>query len=38
MLPIRFRNVVIAFLGVCSMAAVAPGAEPTASLKKGRPT
>ena len=37
MLRIRFRNVVIAFLGVCSMAALALGAEPTASLKKGTP-
>ena len=34
---IRFRNLVIAFLGVCSMAALALGAEPTASLKKGTP-
>jgi hypothetical protein len=37
MLRIRFRNLVVAFLGVCSMAAMAPGAEPTASLKKGTP-
>jgi len=37
MLRIRFRNVVVAFLGVCSMAAMALGAEPTASLKKGTP-
>ena len=34
---IRFRNLVIAFLGVCSTAAMALGAEPTASLKKGTP-
>jgi len=37
MLRIRFRNLVIALLGVCSMAALAQGAEPTASLKKGTP-
>ena len=34
---IRFRNLLIAFLGVCSTAAMAVGAEPTASLKKGTP-
>jgi hypothetical protein len=33
----RFRNLVVAFLGVCSSAALAIGAEPTASLKKGTP-
>jgi hypothetical protein len=37
MLRIRFRNLVVALLGVCSMAALAQGAEPTASLKKGTP-
>src|SRR5271163_30408 len=34
---ILFRNLVIAFLAVCSTAALAVGAEPTASLKKGTP-
>ena len=37
MLRIRFRNLVVALLGVCSMTALAQGAEPTASLKKGTP-
>jgi hypothetical protein len=34
---IRFRNLMIAFLGVFSTVAMALGAEPTASLKKGTP-
>ena len=34
---IRFRNMVFALLGLCSTAAIAAGAEPTASLKKGTP-
>jgi hypothetical protein len=34
---ILFRSLVIAFLGACSTAAMALGAEPTASLKKGTP-
>jgi len=34
---ILFRNVMIASLGVCLLAALAQGAEPTASLKKGTP-
>ena len=37
MVRIRFRNLVVALLGVCSMTALAQGAEPTASLKKGTP-
>jgi hypothetical protein len=34
---IRFRSLLVAFLAVCSTAAMAVGAEPTASLKKGTP-
>jgi hypothetical protein len=34
---IRFRNMVIAFLGLWSVSSLALGADPTASLKKGTP-
>jgi hypothetical protein len=37
MLRIRFRDLVIASMGLCSVATLALGAEPTASLKKGTP-
>jgi hypothetical protein len=37
MLRIRFRDLVIASMGLCSLATLALGAEPTASLKKGTP-